>query len=235
MMKTLRTIFLGRMGRAEDALETENATIIIEQKVREAEHGHAMAKRGLVTLIARSKSERKALDLIEGRIDDLESRIKAAMVAGKHALAENAAKLLAELENERTIRQHTLTNAEDKSARIRLAIEKTQRQLIDLKQGLITARSIEAERRAVAHVKGDISANSAIAEGEAVLARLIGGVDPVEEINALEELEADLSGRSMIDRMAEAGFGAAEKIRASDVLSRLKDEMNASKKKPKTA
>ena len=67
MFKTLRTIFLGKAARAEQDLETANAAIIIEQKIREAEAGHATAKRGLASLITRSKSENKALIVLENR------------------------------------------------------------------------------------------------------------------------------------------------------------------------
>ena len=234
MFKIMRTIFLGKAARAEQALETQNAAIIIEQKIREAEAGHAMAKRGLASLIARSKSERKALAALEGRISDLESRTRAALAAGKDALAHDAATLLATLENEKAVRERSLVASDDKAERIRLAIEKTHRQLIDLRQGLITAKSIEAERHAVRNLKGDISAHSAIAEGEAVLKRLLGSPDPVETIEALEEIEADLSGDTVIDRLSEAGFGKSDKVQAADILERLKAE-TPKKKTAKTA
>ena len=223
MWKTITAIFLGRTARAEQTLETQNAALIIEQKIREAEAGHNAAKRGLAALIARSKSERKALNIVETRIADLTSRTRAAVEAGKEKLAADAATLLAELENEQALRQRTLASAEEKSERMRLAIEKTQRQLVDLQQGLITAKSIEAERNAIRHVKGDISANSAIREGEAVLKRLLASEDQIEEIEALEEIEADLSGKNVIDRLADAGFGKATKVRAEDVLARFRN------------
>jgi len=230
MFKTLRTIFLGRAARAEQELETANAAIIIEQKIREAEAGHAMAKRGLASLITRSKSEGKALEVLEARMSDLEMRTRDALSAGKETLAQDAAGLLAQLENERNIRQRTLTSSKDKAERMRLAIEKTHRQLIDLRQGLITAKSIEAERRAIGHIKGDISAHSAIAEGEAVLKRLLGSPDPIDAIEALEDIEADLSGDNVIDRLSEAGFGDSGKVKANDILDRLRAETPKSKK-----
>ena len=230
MFKTLKTIFLGQAARAEQGLETTHAAIIIEQKIREAEIGHAMAKRGLASLIMRSKSETKALVVLQGRISDLESRAREALSAGKDGLAQDAAKLLADLENERNLREQTLVNSKDKAGRMRLAIEKTHRQLIDLRQGLITAKSIDAERKSISHIKGDISAHSAIAEGEAVLKRLLGSPDPIEAIHTLEEIEADLSGDAVIDRLSEAGFGTSGKVQASEVLDRLKAEILNSKK-----
>ena len=230
MFKTLRTIFLGRAARVEQELETANAAIIIEQKIREAETGHAIAKRGLASLITRSKSETKALDVLEGRMKDLEDRTRGALAEGKEALAQDAAKLLADLENERNLRERTLMSSREKAERMRLAIEKTHRQLIDLRQGLITARSIESERHAIGQIKGDLSAHSAIAEGEAVLKRLLDNPDPIDAMEALEEIEAGLSGGSVIDRLTEAGIGASDKVQAKDILDRLKAQTPKSKK-----
>jgi len=219
---TIRTVFLGKLGRAEQALETENAAIIIEQKIREAEAGHGSAKRGLAALIARTRSEEKALSYINQRISDLEGRTIAALEDGKNDLANDAAKLIADLENERHVRQRTLESSQEKAGRIRLNIEKTHRRLIDLRQGLITAKSIETERSAIRNMKGKLSANSAIQEGEAVLERLLGSEAPLEIMEAYEDIESDLSGESVMDRLTEAGYGAPNKVRPEDVLARFK-------------
>ena len=230
MFKTLRTIFLGRAARAEQELETAHAAIIIEQKIREAEAGHAMAKRGLASIITRTKSESKALEVLEKRMSDLEDRTRQALAAGKDGLAHDAAALLAQLENERNVRERSLIGSQEKAERMRLAIEKTHRQLIDLRQGLITAKSIESERKAIAHIKGDISAHSAIAEGEAVLKRLLNSPDPVDALEALEDIEADLSGDTVMNRLAEEGFGDNGKVKANDILDRLRSETPKTKK-----
>jgi len=221
MFKTIHTIFLGKLGRAEHALETENAAIIIEQKIREAEAGHGSAKRGLAALIARTKSEEKALGYINKRISDLEVRTQAAVEDGKNDLARDAAQLIADLENERAVRERSLDSSREKAGRIRLNIEKTHRRLIDLRQGLLTAKSIEMERGAISQMRGKLSANSAIQEGEAVLERLLGGEDPVEIMNAYDEIESELSGDAVMDRLTEAGFGTPDKVRPEDVLARF--------------
>ncbi|MEL7487111.1 MAG: PspA/IM30 family protein, partial [Pseudomonadota bacterium] len=198
--------------------------IIIEQKIRDAETGHGAAKRGLAALVARIKTEKKALDAVEVRIRDLDERTRLAVEAGKEQLAFDAAKLLAELENERTVRRRALATAEEKADRMRLALERTQRQLVDLQQGLITARSIETERAAYRNMQGDLSAHGALRDGEAVLKRLLESADPAAEIDALEEVEADLSGDAVVDRLAEAGFGPGQKVRPEDVLARFQNK-----------
>jgi len=209
------------MGRAEQALETENAAIIIEQKIREADAAHTNAKRGLATLITRTKSERRALARIDQRLADLNPRIEAALSAKKQDLALDAARLCAELENEKATRLQTLENSQEKADRIRLHIEKTQRRLIDLRQGLHTAQSIETERRAISQMRGNLSANSAIQEGEAVLGRLLASDDPTQIMETYDQINAELSGETVLDRLTEAGFGTSDKVRAEDILARF--------------
>ena len=229
MYNIIRTLILGRQARAVQKLETDNAALIIEQKIREAEAGHAAAKRGLASLIVRIGTEKRALEMLDTRLSDLTDRARDALEAGREDLAEEAATHIADMENERTVRVRTLDNAESKAQRVRLAIERTHRQLVTLRQGLITAQSVERERNAMRNMQGDAQALSAIREGEAVLNRLLGSEDPVAIMDVLDEIESDLSGESVAERLADEGFGDPLRSTRSSVLDRLKDEA-----KPKT-
>ena len=227
MWKTITTIILGRRARAEEALRQENAVLIIEQKIREAAAGHDAAKRRLASLIARIKAGERSLAALDGRIADLERRAMGALTAGKQALAEDAARVLADLENERSARHAALAASEEKAGRLRLAVEKTERRLIDLRQGLMVAKSVEDERRALRTGAIERSPEGAMREAEETLQSLIGGVDPVEELEALGQIEAELNGDATIDALAAAGFGPARKVRPEDVLNRLKADAEA--------
>lgn len=222
MFTTLKSIFVGRAARASRTMETQNAALIIEGKIAQAETAQESAKRALAGLISRTRMEEQALSALTRRMNDLEGRISEALSAGNDSLAADAADMLASLENEQTVRQATLQTSGDKAERLRLVIEKSHRRLIDLKQGLISARAIEAERASAQSLNGDVSAGSAIREGEAVLARLMASESPLDHMEALDEIDAQLSGETTLDRMAEAGFGAPIKVRGADVLARLK-------------
>lgn len=227
MFKTLSVILKGQSRRAEEHIELQNAVLMIEQKLYEAKAGQDTAKRSLAALIVRARNETQALSGLDNRLSDLEARTRAAFEAGQEQLALDGASMVAELENERAIRQKTIDDVDERIARMRLAVEKTQRRIVDLQQGLLTARAVESERKAIQSMSGDISANGAIREGEAILERLLGSADPVAEADVLDELDADLSGKSTIDKMAEAGFGPATKIRAEDVLARFQSTKGA--------
>lgn len=226
MLKTLKAVLAGRSVQVERTLEIQNATTIIDGKILEAEHGQAQAKRALASLITRSKAEDKALEALDRRISDLEPRIVQALEAGQNKLAEDAAHVLATLENEKRLRTETLYQTREKAARLKLALEKTHRQLIDLKQGLVMAQAIESERAAFRQIKGDFNARSAIREGDAVLQRLLQADDSIDMMDSLDEIEAELTGDSVIDKMAQAGFGDPIKVRGADILARIKADLS---------
>ena len=52
-------------------------------------------------------------------------------------------------------------------------------------------------------------------------------------IDAYDDIEAELSGESVMDRLTEAGFGQSDRIRPEDVLARFQTKA-AKKAKAKT-
>jgi phage shock protein A len=227
MFSTLMTIIRGRREQVREDLESQHATVILEQKIRESEAGHDQAKRSLASLILRERTDAKMLASLKTRITDLEVRARQAMTAGMEDLASEAAQSIADLECEQTARERALARTQQGVQRLRLLIEKCDRRLIALRQGLISVRALDAERTASHELRGDISGVAALVEGEAVLKRVMGGADPVEEIDVLDEINAELNGEDLVDRLAAEGFGAPLKTRATDVLERLRGETAA--------
>ena len=222
MFKTLLTILRGRTAQARDELEDGHAVLILEQKLREATAGHDRAKRSLATMILRERNEKRALAGVTSRIGDLGARATAALNAGMDAFASEGAEAIAELERERDVREQTLERTALAARRLRLMIEKTDRRLVELRLGLTTARSIETERGATRDLRGDFAGMAAIVEGEAVLKRAMERTDTVEERDILDQIDAELSGDDLVERMAARGLGTPLRTRGEDVLARLK-------------
>jgi phage shock protein A len=222
MFSTLMAIARGRANRARDDLENSNATVILEQKIREAQCGHDKAKRALATLILREKNETRALSALKARIDDLEGRTREALSSGMEDLAQEAANALAELETEKCARDKALKRTGFSGQRLRLMIEKCQRRLMELQQGLIAARSLDDERVSARSMQGDIAGVAALVEGEAVLDRLLNRPDSVDEMEVLDQLNAELNGDDLVERLSEHGLGAPVRSRGEDVLDRLR-------------
>lgn len=225
MFSTLMTIVRGEAARSRDQLENRHAVVILEQKIREAETSHGRAKRALTSLILKSRNEERQLQALSARREDLESRIEKALKAGLEDLAGEAAQLLARLENEDKARRQARDRTEMSIQRLRHMIDTGQARLVDLKQGLITVKSISAERLSHQELNGNFGGMAAMVEAENVLTRFLDQPDPLEEMDIMDELNAELSGDDLIERLAFAGCGESEKSQAEDVLARIRSSL----------
>lgn len=222
MLNVLKTLFLGASARAEEQLTDHFAIDLIEQKIRESEHALSLAKTTLAALIMRQRNEQKTLTRLETQITDLEARAREALAAGREDLAADAASAIADLENERVLRKDTLAQLTDGVARTQSAVEKANRRIIDLRQGMISARAADAERKAQKSLNRSIGQTASIREAEELIARVVNGPDPFAESEVLDQIDAGLNGTDIRDRLGDAGFGSKSKVRADDVLARLK-------------
>jgi len=222
MLSLIRTLLDGASARAEDGLKDRFAIDLLAQRIRDAEAGLAAAKQTLASLIVRQRAEQAGLDHLERRDADLESRTLSALAAGNNGLAESGAAAVAELENEREVRRATVQSLGEKTLRMRVSVERAHRRIIDLNQGMISARAIDAERKAQSRLVRSIGHSASLNDAEELLARIKGAGDPFEEAGILDEIDGELRHEAIRDRLADAGHGAAVKVRAKDVLERLK-------------
>jgi phage shock protein A len=120
------------------------------------------------------------------------------------------------------MRNETLERLNQKIMRLRSSIEAGHRRIIDLKQGAIQARAVKREQEIqMKMARSGVSANST-QEAEDLIARVLGRDDPFEKAEILAGIDQDLQGDSITNRMADAGFGAATRTTADDILARLK-------------
>ena len=223
MISTFRTLFVGANARAEDRLRDVYAIELIDQKIRETEAQVQAAKSTLASLIQRRRSEQKLLDMLGTRIASLTDRARAALVAGRDEMANEAANAIAEMENETVVRQATLDRLDTQATRLRASVEKGHRRVIDLKQGALQATALRRERTMQAGLNTTLKGMSAADEAQDLINKVIGKDDPLEQAEILADINAGLDHSNLEDRMADAGFGAATKVTARDVLDRLKD------------
>ena len=222
MLNLFKTLMSGAGARAEAKLKDHYAVDLIGQKIREAEASLSAAKETLASIILRERAQKRSVETLNGQIRDLEERTRQALDAGDKKHAHDGAAAIAELENEREVRVVTHRSLEEKIKRMRLSIEKAHRRVVDLKQGQITAQAIDAERKAQRKLNRSIGNTTPIREAEDLIEQVIARDDPFEESGILDEIEAELSHDGVKDRMAAAGFGPQDKVRADDVLARLK-------------
>ncbi len=222
MFKTLATLMNGQRARAEDRVRDAFAIELIDQKIRESEAALRAAKATLASLIQRQRAEEKQHGALKTRIADLTTRATDALENGREDMATEAARAIATMENELTVRNETLERLDQKIVRLRSSIEAGHRRIIDLKQGAIQARAVKREQDIqMKMTKSGVSTN-ATQEAEELIARVLGRDDPFERAEILTDINRDLQGDGIANRMADAGFGAATRSTAEDVLARLK-------------
>ncbi len=221
MLNLFTTLVRGANARAVETATDHFAIDLIAQKVREAEQGLSAAKNTLATLIIRQRQEKKSADQLAAQITDLESRAKKALDDKNENLAMEAARAIAELENEQTVRKETLSRLNERVSRMRASIEKAHRRIVDLRQGATTAKAMDMERRAQKNLNRSIGNTDAIREAESLIARVANQDDPFEQGDVLDEIDQSLSHETIKDRLADAGYGPSGKTKAEDVLARL--------------
>ncbi len=222
MFATLKTLVAGSSARANERLRDHYSLELIDQKIREAQGALKAAKLTLASLIQRQRAENRQLDLLQSRIRDLEARVKEALGGKREDLAEEAARAIAGMENERMIRRETLSRLETRIMRLRHCVEATNRRIIDLKQGAIAARAIRSEQDIQKRIGKTFAGESPITEAEELIARVLERDDPFEQREILIEIDEGLNGSSISEKLAAEGFGPSEKVTAEDVLQRLK-------------
>jgi phage shock protein A len=222
MFKTLATLINGQNARTEDRVRDAFAIELIDQKIRESEASLRAAKATLASLIQRQRSEEKQHATLKTRINDLTKRAKEALDNDRDDMATEAARAIANMENELTVRTETLDRLDQKVIRLRTSIESGHRRIIDLKQGAIQARAVRREQNIQVQMTKTGIQSGSVEEAEELISRVLGKDDPFERTEILADINRDLDGDSLTDRMADAGFGNATRSTADDVLNRLK-------------
>lgn len=173
-------------------------------------------------MIQRQRTEDVQRKNLQSRINDLTKRAKEALVANREDMAQHAAEAIAQMENELTVRTETLARLDQKVLRLRTSIETGNRRIIDLKQGAIRARAVRREQTIQTRMTSTVGHTSSVDEAEELIGRVLGRDDPFEHAEILSEINRELTHTGITDRMSDAGFGAATRMTADDVLDHLK-------------
>lgn len=225
MIGTLKTLMLGASARAEDTVRDTYAIELIDQKIREAEGNLQAAKTTLAALIQRKRSEERLLAALDARVGDLTTRATEALRGNREDLATQAAAAIADLENERSLRQGTLDRLEARMLQLQGTVETAHRRIIDLKQGAITARAIKREQKIQRRLTQTTLGPSAADEAEALIRRVTEADDPFEQSQILGEIDRNLDRSDIAETLSDAGFGPAMRANQAEVLARLRAQL----------
>ena len=231
MFSTLMSVMRGEVRKTERSIERQNAITILEQKIEDAQQAQCQAKQRLAGLILKERNEAASRTSLAGQASELESRIKKALRSDLAALAEDAAQHLARLERDIERLDRSIARNQLAIERLRRMIDAGQTRLLELKQGLSTARTVAAERRTTAELSGDITGIAALMEGERVLNAFLDQPDTYEQMEILEEINAENDPDTVLDRLAAEGCGAPAPHSADTILARIRADMNQDEEK----
>jgi phage shock protein A len=224
MFKLISILLRGRAHDAEQAFADRNAVPLLAQQIRDAAQSIQSARRSVAVAIAQNEQERVQHTAIVARIADLENRASAALAKGNEGLAREAAEAIAYLEAERDASekaQSQFTGAIDK---LKAIVRASEARLQELQRGERLARATQEAQKLDVVVAGPGLAT--LDDAEETLARLRLRQSQNElTAAALKDMEGAIRPAGIIEKLANAGFGAPLRSSADDVLARLKSRI----------
>jgi phage shock protein A len=184
----------------------------LDRAMQAASASHVAARRALAVAIAEEERETRRRDLLAGKLSNLEQRAVAALQAGREDLLGDAAEVIAAVETEVTASTEASVRFAAEVALARREVDAQRRRLADLDRGRRLARV-------------GVALNTAPREGFDALTEAESALASVEAANhdarAIREELAPPTDR-LIEQMADHGFGPPTRVRAADVLERLR-------------
>jgi phage shock protein A len=184
----------------------------LDRAMQAAGAAHVAARRALAVAIAEEDREVRRREALVGKLSDLEQRAIEALRSGREDLAGQAAETIAAVETEIAASTQASTRFAAEVALARRDVEAQRRRLADLDRGRRLARV-------------GVALNSAPRDGVDALAEAESALAKVEADNhdarAIRDELAPPTDR-LIEQMADLGFGAPTRVRASDVIERLR-------------
>ncbi|MBY5554379.1 PspA/IM30 family protein [Rhizobium leguminosarum] len=224
MFKLISILLRGRAHDAEQAFADRHAVPLLSQQIRDAAQSIQSARRSVAVAIAQNEQEKGQHGAIVARIADLETRASAALAKGNEGLAREAAEAIAYLEAERDASekaQSQFTLAIDKLKGI---VRASEARLQELQRGERLARATQEAQKLDVAVAGPGLAT--LDDAEETLARLRLRQSQNElTAAALKDMEGAIRPAGIIEKLANAGFGAPLRTSADDVLARLKSRI----------
>lgn len=224
MFKALITLMRGQAATIGEDVADRHALVILDQQMRDAGATLDRARKALALAIAQDGREGQRLEATRAQIADLETRVLAALRAGRDDLAAEAAEAIAGLEAERDASAAARALFGNEIAKLKAHVQTQQLRLSELERGRRVARAAESVRNAR---RGRVEAASlfegTLTEAEATLSRLRERQSETEAADAtLDALDLAAAPATAAEKLAAEGFGPRAKPAAADVLARLR-------------
>ena len=148
----MMTALKGGVNEAGEAIVDSQALRILDQEIREASDALQQSKNSLAEIMARQKVAEEKASQLKKKIEEHEGYAIKALEKGDEGLAHEVAEKLVDLENQLLQEAESATAFAEQAAKMRTAIQQTERNLKRLKQQVDTVKANESVQRAQAAV-----------------------------------------------------------------------------------
>ncbi|MBB4866817.1 phage shock protein A [Pseudomonas nitritireducens] len=219
IIKAIQNRFNGKMEETADGLSTDTA----EQYLREARANQDKARLAVIDLNAKVKLKRKELDDLNTQVESMENKCRQAQEKGLTDLAMEAAGEIGNLRQQRDLVATDLKQFETFRDQQQTIFTKSEGDIKKVTSQLDRTRA----RKAIQESRASISASTG-SSGKG-LNSAMGALQRAEDtlnqkdaqLEAAEELDGQLSGKSLEDKFQAAGIGQNENYDAKAILESL--------------
>jgi phage shock protein A len=187
----------------------------LDRGIAAAGRAHMAARRALAIMVAEEGRETARRAKLAAKAADIEQRAIEALRAGREELAIEASEAIAEMATEIEASERASQRFAAEATLARREVDTQRRRLADLDRGRRLARvgSALTDTMHISH-----SGPDTLSEAEAALSRVVADNEDARAVRAEMAPAAD----GLIERLSDAGFGEAGRVKPSDVLARLR-------------
>jgi phage shock protein A len=212
-MRELLIRLLDLLTASQDRSSSPMASL--ERAIAAAGRAHRDARHALAIVVAEEMRETTRRAGLAAKAADLESRAVEALRAGREELAVEASEAIAAIATEIDASERASQRFAAEAALARREVDTQRRRLADLDRGRRLARVGSALTDTMRSSHGGLDT---LSEAEAALSRVVADNEDARAVRA----EMAPTAEGLIERLSDAGFGEPVRVKASDVLARLR-------------
>ncbi|PVZ67694.1 PspA/IM30 family protein [Pelagibaculum spongiae] len=218
------TAIRGGAREAGEAVVDSQATRIFEQEIKDAEHHLKKAREELTGVMAEQMKLERQKSTLKADINEHEGFVEKALQQGDESLAMEVAEKIAVMENEVSEKDVILENCVAQIARLKKLISQGEKQMAEHRRQLSMVKTTESVQKATSAISDSfINSSSKLNNAKESLDRIKNRQQRYDDkLKAAEELQSEMNGDDLKDRLRKSGITGEAKPNANAVLERLK-------------
>ncbi|MFZ6741975.1 PspA/IM30 family protein [Undibacterium sp. JH2W] len=222
------TMLRGNLREIGQSVVDQNASSIYEQEIVEAKAHVAKAKQNLTAVMAKEMQTGREIERLQAELARYEELALQAMQKNELALAEEVAGKLANLEIAISEQHSTRHEFAENINKLKDMIRNAETSLREHERQLAMAKTTESVYQATATISQTMGASgSKLLSAKESLERIKQRhQDMADQMHAADELENELGGKALDQKLAAAGIGQIPDQKAQ-VLARLHEKFSA--------